>query len=80
MTFIKIGYGEGEEIGWEAAVSEKYFPQIKKEKRGGKEGGGRRLIIRGERRRGERDREEQEGVGSKQEGGATGVGEKESRR
>ena len=52
MTFIKIGYGEGEEIGWEAAVSEKYFPQIKKEKRGGKEGGGRRFTIRGERRMG----------------------------
>ena len=54
--------------------------QIKKERRGGKEGGGRRFTIRGERRMGERDREEQEGVGSKQEGGATGVGEQESRR
>ena len=54
--------------------------QIKKEKRGGKEGGGRRFTIRGEGRRRERDREEQEGVGSKQEGGATGVGEQESRR
>ena len=80
MTFVNIGYGEGEEIGWEAAVSEKYFPQIKKEKRGGKEGGGRRFTIRGERRMGERGREEQGGVGSKQKGGATGVGEKESRR
>ena len=29
---------------------------------------------------GERDREEQQRVGSKQEGGATGVGEQESRR
>ena len=29
---------------------------------------------------GERDREEQEGVGSKQEERATGVGEQESRR
>ena len=80
MTFTKIGYGEGEEIGWEAAVSEKYFPQIKEEKREGKEGGGRRFTIRGERRMGERGREEQGGVGSKQKGGATGLGEQESRR
>ena len=52
----------------------------KKERRGGKEGGGRRFTIRGERRMGERGREEQGGVGSKQKGGATGMGEQESRR
>ena len=50
------------------------------ERRGGKEGGGRRFTIRGERRMGEMGRDEQGGVGSKQKGGATGMGEQESRR
>ena len=52
----------------------------KKERRGGNEGGGRRLTIRGERTMCEMGREEQGGVGSKQKGGATGMGEQESRR
>ena len=34
----------------------------KRERRGGKEGGGRRFIIRGERRMGERDRDKRETV------------------
>ena len=34
----------------------------KKERRGGKEGGGRRFIIRGERRMGEGDRDKRETV------------------
>ena len=45
--------------------------------------GGRRETVHYKRREedvGERDREEQQRVGSKQEGGATGFGEQESRR
>ena len=42
--------------------------------------GGIASTIRGERRMGERGKEEQGGVGSKRKGGATRVGEKENRR